>query len=325
MKALFFLSLLLIAIAWALPSHASNSQSSMTPEHRRQLITLRDSIRSWSPRCADGSLTLNACPFRDSLEYMGALCLSGEAADCEQIRRAQAPDGRFFRSPGFIGSAPGTIGDGFSNDMARGVFAYLIATRDLVAAERWMAYIEGNDHKLCPQGPKGWGGCVTSATFWTFARQVYDHLGLPLRPRMKAFKFALERVYSPLEARFQSDGYPLLLTAEGVLMMREMERQGLRLRNRAMYERIAGIVYGRDPENPFYHYVARGADDALATKLLKYCPAKPPADQPVRDGVTQYTVGLEGRMSKGDWRWGSGHLCQAILNFAIRDSAPDGQ
>ena len=90
-----------------------------------------------TPACDDGDMTL----------FNGLLCLSGEQRGCDGVRRAQGPDGRWWRSPNRIGSheaANDTEQATFSPDQALGVIAYLIAKKDGHAFNRWVDWMQKN-------------------------------------------------------------------------------------------------------------------------------------------------------------------------------------
>src|SRR5581483_2635248 len=71
--------------------------------------------------CDDGDMTL----------FNGLLCLSGQDIGCTAVQKSQGPDGRWWRSPRRINWEAPNHDVSFSPDQALGVFAYLIATRDL--------------------------------------------------------------------------------------------------------------------------------------------------------------------------------------------------
>jgi hypothetical protein len=286
---------------------------------QNELRSLRTQIRSWAPLCADGTLTFHECPFGDALEYMGLLCLSGEPEYCEKVRLAQDSTGRFWRSPGLVGIEEGLDHSGwasFSRDMAHGVWAYLIATQDRATAIRWIHYIESHDHRLCPRSKRGSDACVTRATFWTFAGEVFDWLGIPRTPRMKQYKYAVEALYAPIEARFQPMDYQMLLTAETVFAAAEMAKRGATLHNRKTHEKVAQIIHHRQPENPFYRYLVYGADETTARLVLKYCPRTKPV-VPITQYGPMYPVEFGSPMDDGQSQKGGGHLCLFMINLLI--------
>jgi hypothetical protein len=84
--------------------------------------------------CDDGDMTL----------FNGLLCISGNDDGCDGVRRAQGPDGRWWRSPRRIGSSEAKTDDEqatFSTDQALGVMAYVIKTGDKDRFSRWVSWI----------------------------------------------------------------------------------------------------------------------------------------------------------------------------------------
>ncbi len=318
------LSAALIAVAATLLTPARSSEPKAS-QHRdeiaqttiEELKNLREKIRGFAPHCNDDSLTLHECPFGDSLEYMGMLCLSGEARYCDQVKAAQDPTGRWWRSPGLVGHEEGVNGSGwatFSRDMARGAWAYLVATKDKEAAIKWFNYIESNNYKLCPKSKEGWDACTTRVGFWNMAREIAEYLDIPKTKKMKGVKFLIPAIYDPIEARVQPIGYQSILTAEGIFIFDEMEKRGSKVRNRGARDKMAQILFQRDPENPFYRFLALGPDQKGAELLLKYCPKELPKNVPVDQYGPIYAVDFGDRMSKGNWKNGAGHYCHFVIN-----------
>lgn len=285
-------------------------------ETAQKLKTLRTQMRSWQPKCADGTITDHECPFGDALEYMGMLCLSGDEEMCQHVKNAQSADGRFWRSPGLVGLPDPDQGATFSNDMSMGAWAYIIAKKDKDAALRWIHYIEGNNYKLCEKSKYHFDSCATRAMFWTFATQVFDYLGLPHTKKMKGYKFWIDAIYSPLEARFQPVGYMMLLTAEKVYMIQEMIKRGARPRNVKTYAKIGKIIHKREPENPVYDYLVTGQSESAAQKILKYCPKDKP-QVPVDQYGPVYVEEFGAPMTSKDYERAGGHFCIFMINTLL--------
>lgn len=288
------------------------------------LRVLRDKIRGWAPTCEDGSLTLHECPFGDALEYMGNLCLSGEEKWCDFVKRAQGPDGQFWRSPGLVGVGH-TIGRdraSFSRDMSRGAWAYIIEKKDHEAARKWLEFIKSTPgHHLCNRSERGWDACATRLGFWTYAQEVWEYLGLPrYKKKMKGWKFLIERVYDPIEVRFQPKGYPALLTWSSLYSYQELEkRSGKKSRNHRLHQRIARYIHKREPENPLYRYLVQGASEEGAQTILKYCPSERP-EAPADEYGPIYSVDFEGPWE--EWvnekrKRAGGYYCILAINLYL--------
>src|SRR5688572_19190828 len=117
---------------------ASALADPILPETRARLHALRDSARTWAPLCEDGPLGDGECPYADMTLFSGLDCLAGETARCEDVRRAQGSDGRWWRSPEQVDSGRE---NSFSRDQTLGLLAYFLATNDKVGAERWLAWV----------------------------------------------------------------------------------------------------------------------------------------------------------------------------------------
>jgi hypothetical protein len=92
--------------------------------------------------CNDGDMTL----------FNGLLCASGDDRGCDGVKRAQSPDGRFWRSPRRALTNNGGLGDSddsksFSPDMSLGVLLYVAKTGDTHALSTWLKWIE--EHRPC--------------------------------------------------------------------------------------------------------------------------------------------------------------------------------
>ncbi|MBY0515412.1 MAG: hypothetical protein K2P81_00785 [Bacteriovoracaceae bacterium] len=297
---------------------AEDSQVNM-PIQTNTILALkerREILRSWAPKCSDGSLTMHNCPFWDAVEYMGMLCLSGETEYCSQVKDAQDETGRWWRSPGFRHNPdPNEKEATFSRDMDRGVWGYIVATKDKEAALRYMSFVKENDYHLCPRSIENWNACTTRATYWTFVTQVFDWLELPRdKKKMKNYKFAIEALYSPIEAMTQPTHYEMILTAEMLYTYKKMQDMGANLRNKNVYKKIAKIIHRRVPDVPFYEYLVYGPNESSAQKILKICPTQRP-NVPEVGGWPQYS-----EPGNGPWEIGSGHYCIFMIN-AILGSA----
>ena len=196
---------------------------------------------------------------------------------CEDVRKSQdQTTGRWWRSPGLI-DLPSTWAT-FSRDQAKGAMAYLVATKDSAAAEKWMNYVEFNHDRLCAVSPEGSDSCSTRAGFWNQTHNIWKYLGLPLRKKMTGIKYLIERFYDPIEASVQKADYPMHLTAANVYIDQEIEKRGTKIPNTGTHEKIADILTRREPQNPFFHYLANGSDEEGAELVLKYCPQTKPVN-----------------------------------------------
>ena len=95
-----------------------------------------------APLC-EGYVSKKNCDDGDSTLFSGLLCLSGIDAGCDTVKASQDSSGRFWRSPRRIGDNLGKP-NSFSRDMALGVLAYLIKTKDTDSANAWIRWIDHN-------------------------------------------------------------------------------------------------------------------------------------------------------------------------------------
>ncbi|NBO38908.1 hypothetical protein EBU99_10035, partial [bacterium] len=163
------------------------SKSSATPmfaqsgrDYLNNVLERRSQIQGWSIRCGV-SASKDDCEVGDAVLFNGLLCLAGDELSCEAVRRSQGSDGRMWRAEFRL--ARDAV-NSFSRDMAVGVLAYLVATRDTDLAKRWMVWIEQNDYRLCRESTDN--RCDFTPGFWTLFRDVWEFLGLPLNEKMQS-------------------------------------------------------------------------------------------------------------------------------------------
>jgi len=290
---------------------------------RKRLFELRRTIRTWAYECPDGSLTGAGCPMGDMNEFAGMLCLSGEEKRCEDVRRSQDPvTGEWYRSPGLVGIYDGKGWATFSRDMAKGAWAYAVAKKDSEAARKWLEFIASNDWKLCRKSEEGWDACATRATFWTTAKVISDYLGLKKNKKMKKYKFLIEKIYGPVEASVQPQDYPMMLTANMLLIRKEIEkRTGKKDPSHRFLNQASRILHRRAPDNPIFRYLAKGADEEGARLIERWCKATPPENTPYppgRDWIWQRSIKdtLDGTNVQ-TWQHPNGHECIWAINLLI--------
>jgi hypothetical protein len=89
--------------------------------------------------------TKGQCNDGDGVIFNGVLCLSGDERGCDAVKRSQAPDGEFWRSPRKVGHFDKDETP-FSNDHVLGVWAYIALKKDKDAFNRWMDWIDGQPY-----------------------------------------------------------------------------------------------------------------------------------------------------------------------------------
>lgn len=297
----FFSTLFVTALSLSTPAFAQETTL------LSQLQTKRETIRQWAPLCEDGTQNHGECPFFDMTIFSGLACLSGEKDRCEDVRRAQGPDGRWWRAPGFVGQEDQI--DSFSRDQARGALAYLVATKDVEAAKRWQAYIDRNDTRMC--GKASNNRCkITNGISWLFAA-TWDYLGIPRAKWMGKGRW-IANFYEQIEALTQPKDYPMHLNASYAWIRREIERRGGPKVNKED-QKVLKILLKRQPNNPYFKLLREGPTDEVAKLILQKCPDKKPVVEGRLDWAWQ-----RGEDSKA-WERASGHECIYIINVFERE------
>jgi hypothetical protein len=220
-----------------------------------------------APFC-DGYVSKANCDDGDSVIFSGLLCLSGIEDGCRTVRDSQGVDGRFWRSPR---RAPGNLGSGnsFSRDQALGVLAYLVQSRDVSSAVRWLGWVEDNRpciikfldecryyglHRYCKDDDDA--RCTVTPSMFQLMYYVWTYLGLEPSEQMKIFS-----------------GVPILLPAEKgyqihLYAVSEFIRQRLGRGERFAVEKILE----KEPLNPFYMYLDQGKSPEVIARYSELCP-----------------------------------------------------
>ena len=297
-KLLAALIMLLSGNAFAAPIQPATVQS---------LKDLRTHTRTWAYTCPDGTITpyiQAACPYGDMNEYAGLLCLSGETDRCNDVKNSQGPDGRWYRNPKSVGVGNGQ--NSFSRDGMTGTLAYLVATKDTAAAQRWLNYIVPHNDQMCDDGEKG--TCKVMTTAWAHFADVWTYLGLPLTGKMKVNR-VVDHIYSPLEAIFQKFDIELSLADETAYVRTAIaDRTGTDVR--AFSKSIARTLAKRDPGNAFFIFMRDGATEEAAQMVLTECPYDPLTSTDPRNWLWDVS-------EENDVRRGTGWDCIFMVNLLI--------
>lgn len=107
---------------------------------------------------ADDPTRPHACDDHDMALFNGLLCYVGDQRGCDAVKRSQAEDGSWWRSPKIIGidrNVDPDLSATMSEEQTWGVFLYLIRTGDKAAFGKWTDWIARNrpcligDSKSC--------------------------------------------------------------------------------------------------------------------------------------------------------------------------------
>jgi len=227
--------------------------------------------------CNDGDMTL----------FNGLLCAAGDKHGCEGVAEAQDPTtGQWYRSPRIRIHGNDRGGADFSPDMALGAELYLIATKDVVRARRWLLWLDKEVPcsislfgKCAVQGAPRFcapeAGCTMrpgdiaalSATV-NFLQRTAGLESLPdgrLRGALGTFS-GFGPALSDLDSQFNKPGFSQHLTGVTILLLRMAGSNDARLDN------AAARLVDKNPGNAFFSFLKEGKTDHVKTEVLNRCP-----------------------------------------------------
>ncbi|WP_223507994.1 hypothetical protein [Pseudomonas sp. BF-B-25] len=215
----------------------------------------------------------------DMAIFAGLLCLSGEPEGCGLLFNSKGANGRFWRSPDKVGNIKKDESS-FSGDQFNGVAAFLWLSNDSGIFSDYIRYILNtrqqipsvansfyNAYKSCTDdnayqcvlaGPE-WTWLVALAAKYGMAGQLPSDESSPER----YFGFGYDAML--WQAALAPAGYRLHLTGVQVLLARTMGASDPKL------DKIAAILAGRQPQNPFFLYLHLGADRQVENQLNSQC------------------------------------------------------
>ncbi|WP_133118189.1 hypothetical protein [Rhizobium hidalgonense] len=255
------------------------------------LAELRDELRKVSPRMpVAGDTNGYAFPAKrhpggyddgDMSIFGGLLCLSGEAEGCELVRRAQSRNGQFWRSPA---RADSKTDDQFSGDQFKGLAAYWAGTGDSDSLEKYLDSVSAkwtpypskatNIVKMyngCTDDPGGKCNIIDEEWRWLniFAAKLGVDAHVPTDAKDYAAKFGDPVGMLPWKAIINKLGYRSHLVGVEIYISKKLGIADPRL------DAAAEILAGRQPDNPFFLYLARGKDARVADLVRKKCVIDP--------------------------------------------------
>lgn len=263
------------------------------------LQALRDQIQNWSIRCGF-SVAKDNCGVGDAALFNGLMCFSGDELACEAVRRSQGSDGRMWRSELRVA---GDAVNSFSRDMALGVLAYLVTTRDTGLGQRWMTWIEQNDQRLCRESSDN--RCVITPGLWSLFRDVWTYLGLPLTRSMDQVLLLDSSFLTLMQAQFAPLGFEVHLTAVSLLLRYKMGQKSETLTS------LASALVTRQPTNPFFVYLSEGPSHRTVRLTHAWCPTSAPA--------YKYEWSFERNSGESPWLRSMGWECVMLINLLESD------
>lgn len=238
--------------------------------------------------CDDGDMTL----------FNGLLCAAGVELGCVGVAESQDPaTGEWFRSPRIREHGNDRGGSNFSPDMALGVQLYLIKTRDVGRATKWLAWLD--QHVPCSLELAGYcllyglprfctddaqeKGCTMrpgdaaqlSATV-SFLQENSGMVALPdgrLRGYLGTFS-GYGPVISNMDSSLNKPGFSQHLVGVSVLLMQNMGLKDPRISEAAVR------LVEKNPGNAFFTYLKEGKSEAVKREVIARCPSPSTVLQP---------------------------------------------
>jgi hypothetical protein len=196
----------------------------------------------------------------------GMLCISGEKQFCKAL---QYDSGLLRRN-----TWTQYTSDEASRDEWIGAMAIWATIPNKSDMNRFLDAVQKYG-SLCASG--GTSGCRADPFYfgpWGTAFEVWSAAGLAPSGNMKAAKsLQADSDYILAQASHEPVGYRIHLQAIQLLTRQKLGRWNTTLR------KAAEMLRSRQPENPFYAYLAEGKSDVVAKMALKYIPTSQPASR----------------------------------------------
>ncbi len=236
----------------------------ITEFQKLQLNNMIEDVEEWTLLCdgiacgerSDGSLDAG-----DSMLWGGLLCLAGYADQCTATLASQ-DNGQLFRSPA------GTRGiNDSSRDMLLGYLAYLVATRNADAARDLASYLRNNAYLLCDNATDNrcQVGPIAHTAIWGTMKRIWLHIGIEPTWEMDQADLTDDSIIN-IQSKFVFEGYTLHLIGIELLLRQSTDSYSEKLAV------AAETLHKRQPENPFYEYLAEGSTKSAAQQVLDKCP-----------------------------------------------------
>ena len=248
----------------------------ITADQVDQLESLSIKIHSWAPTCQEG-IACEDGNDGDSLLWAGLLCSVGEQVQCDAIKASQSEDGRLWRAPSRVNNANipvnTTSSNSFSRDMLLGFFQYLVSSKDIEAGNALVSYLDSHNSQLCPDATDNRCNLTLPQyeEIWGTMKYIWQYMGATPTTKMQRSTLGNDAILKTESVFAVNNGYTLHLVAVGLYL-----RQRLGIFNSTL-QNAANIVLARQPDNPFYEYVANGKTSRAAELVLQYCPTSKPS------------------------------------------------
>jgi hypothetical protein len=245
----------------------ASEEEAITEQQLSDLRILASRIKAWTLSCeggiACGETNIGDLDSGDSLLWAGLLCAAGDRAQCSAAASSQNSSGQIFRNPGGSRGANDS-----SRDMFLGFLLYISTTKNQIAANKILSYIELNNEKLCTNASDN--RCSVNSTaysgLWGTMQKVWRHIGLVPNEKMNRGNVGDDTLINA-ESQFSSEGYPLHLVGVELFLRQITGTYSSSLEN------AANTLLNREPYNPFFEYIAKGKTQRAAQLILDKCPS----------------------------------------------------
>ena len=253
MKYTFLCAVFLTSCGFSDPRTPSLSEDS-----KLQILLKAQQTANWATWCSDYPSKAN-CNDGDAMaEAIGFLCAVGFAPSCDAVERSVRPDGQLLRAPGRTDTH-----DTASRDQ---LFGFMAA--QLSGEHRWLdvkRFIKRHG-RICNDATDG--RCELTPVAWTLIGWTHKHLGYDRDVSMLFNALVFDKTLLAQSVTVPT-GYQLNLTVEAAYMAWKTGNE-----SRTSYE-TARNAYLRQPGNPWFCYVVRGADEECARLALSLWPDEP--------------------------------------------------
>ena len=225
---------------------------------REQIYQKAKETALWAPWCTDFP-SKERCNTGDSLaEAVGFLCAVGFAPSCDAVRRSVRDNGQLLRAPNRTDT---------QNTASRDqLFGFMAA--QLSGEHRWLdvkRFIKRHG-KICLDATDT--RCELTPVAWTLIGWTHKHLGYDRDVSMLFNALAFDKTLFTQSIGVPT-GYQLNLVVEAAWLAWKTGNE-----SRMSYE-TARNAYLRQPFNPWFCYVVKGADEECARLALSLWPEEP--------------------------------------------------
>ncbi|UOF01339.1 hypothetical protein [Bdellovibrio reynosensis] len=283
-------------------------------------VVANERIQHWksiAPLCEHKQIPYPSkgnCETGDMTLFSGLLCLSGEEEGCKMVADSLDQKGQWWRSPHLIGSNEQT--NDFSGDMFAGAMAYLHKTKDIASYNRWVNFLLANTkdipaagtprltfHRSCFKDTNG--TCQLMGDDWYWLKRLGNQLGV----NTDHFPdYGYEPSWLLIQSLTNERGFRLHLVAVAVLNHLHQKTKNVNI------DLAAKVLSAREPENPFFRFLAFGKEKRVFELLDKYCPAFGSA-APTRQHQWSWEREIEDKAYESSMGWDCVFMANLINGF----------